>query len=380
MAEIKGNKDILNKQWITPDMYEVTDTNFHTLLLKEKINQHQMAVSTGFADAAVHNFVNCKTSNHFPSISFLIALQQNYGISIEKFITKELAPAQITPDADRSSLEVKELAAYKNYCGAYYCHYFDTSKYKGRDYNSDEESLLYGIIFIYRDMTAKNTMKHSCIAIMGFNSQDKVRDAMKDLSSKFSEDKIRDFGNYIDGKNLYSNNAYYGEFELNNNNAFLSLSHKDKDRALIILHRVPSNHPHYQGGIGTINSVSRGREPMPTVQFIGLSRNFLNLPAEEIHHNLQLNYPSFKARESAKLLLQKFKDLYLTPGNPYNSYSDFDKELVITGNIDFVLKELLKKNLFRYGKISNRDDDDWYHFIKEVINNPEDTDDGSVED
>ena len=363
---INNKEDNISKEFITPNMYKVADTNCHTLLAKENISQHQLALATGFADAAVSNYINCNATHHFPSINFLVALQKNYGISIDEFISKELPPSQITPDIGHSAFESNERMAYKTYCGAYYCHYFDTSKYKGRDYNSDEESLLYGIIFIYRDLTAKDTLSHSCIAILGFKTAESVRTAMNDLSGKFDETNISEFGKYIDANESYCYNTYYGDFELSSTSAFLSLSHKDKDRALIILHRVPSNSHVYSGGIGTINSVSRGREPMPTVQFIGLSREFLNFPAEEIHHILQLKYPSFKARESAKTLLRKFKNLYLVSDSPYKDYSDFDKELVITGNIDAVLKDLLKKNLFRYGKISNRDDDEWYHFIKDA--------------
>lgn len=352
-----------SRDYITPEMYQITDKNCKTLLKEKNLTQQKLAADTGFSVGTVSNYVNCNTSSQFPSLSFLIALQQKYGISIDEFVTKELAPTQLLP-ARPTQFEEKELEAYKTYCGFYYCYYFDTSMYKGKDYNSDEASLLYGILLIFKDPVPEKIMSHSCLAVLGFKTPDKVQAAMEELSSRFEENNVSDLYKYIEGNSVYSYNAYYGDFELNSINAFLTLQHKDKDRALIILHRVPSKSSIYTGGIGTINSVSRGREPMPVVQFIGLSRQFISLPAEEIHHNLQLGYPSLQAREASSKLIQKFKDLYLSTDTPMSSYSDFDKELVMNGNIDFTLKELLKKNLFRYGKISGQDDDEWYHFLK----------------
>ncbi len=355
-----------SKEYITPEMYKITDKNCKTLLKEKKLTQQRLALDTGFSVGTVSNYVNCETSNQFPSVNFLVALQQNYGISIDEFITKELAPTQLQPPSP-TQFEEKELNAYRTYCGFYYCYYFDTSMYKGKDYNSDEASLLYGIIHIFKDPVPEKIMSHSCLAVLGFKTPEAVQAAMNELSSRFDGHNISDLYKFIESDSTYSYNAYYGDFELNSINAFLTLRHKDKDRALIILHRVPSKSSVYKGGIGTINSVSRGREPMPVVQFIGLSRQFIGLPAEEIHHNLQLGFPTLQAREASNKLVQKFKDLYLSTETPASSYSDFDKELVMNGNIDFVLKELLKKNLFRCGKISGQDDDEWYHFIKDSL-------------
>ena len=36
------------------------------------------------------------------------------------------------------------------------------------------------------------------------------------------------------------------------------------------------------------------------------------------------------------------------------------------------IKESLKNNMYRYGKVSDRDDDDWYHLIKANTNEEND--------
>ena len=126
-----------SRDYITPEMYQITDKNCKTLLKEKNLTQQKLAADTGFSVGTVSNYVNCNTSSQFPSLSFLIALQQKYGISIDEFVTKELAPTQLLP-ARPTQFEEKELEAYKTYCGFYYCYYFDTSMYKGKDYNSDE--------------------------------------------------------------------------------------------------------------------------------------------------------------------------------------------------------------------------------------------------
>ncbi len=362
--EKKENGEI--KEYITPEMYKITQKNCIALLQEKGLTQLKLSEETGFAVGTVSNYLNCEKTNKFPSINFLVALQQNYGISIDEFITKELTPTQLQPHRP-TQLEEKELETYKTYYGFYYCYYFDTSMYKGKDYKSDEDSLLYGIIIIFKDPVSDKIMSHSSLAILGFKTPEAVKKAKEELASRFDGNNVSELYKFIEADPTYSYNAYYGDFELNSANAFLTLKHRDKDQALIILHRVPSKSSIYSGGIGTINSVSRGREPMPVVQFLGLSRDFIDLPPEEIHHNLQLGYPSIQSKEAASQLIRKFKDLYLSTDTPLSSYSDFDKELVMAGNIDFTLRDILKKNLFRYGKISNLDDDEWYHFIKDSL-------------
>ena len=108
---------------------------------------------------------------------------------------------------------------------------------------------------------------------------------------------------------------------------------------------------------------------MPTIQFIGISRDWLTLSAEEIHQVLLLHYPTFRAEGEAQEMIDLFNRLYMSPENSNGreliELSDLQKAITIKANLERYIKNSLKKNMFRYGKISNRDDDEWYHLLKD---------------
>jgi len=105
---------------------------------------------------------------------------------------------------------------------------------------------------------------------------------------------------------------------------------------------------------------------MPTAQYIALSRYPITLSAEEIHHNLLLSHPTYKADALAKSLIALFKKTYM-PSDPNDEiHSEFEKEIIIKVNLEYYVKESLTRNMFRYAKISNRDDESWYKLLKEV--------------
>ena len=142
------------------------------------------------------------------------------------------------------------------------------------------------------------------------------------------------------------------------------MKHKNTDRMLLILHRVDNNKPNYIGGIGTVNSVSKGRERAPVIQFIGVSRFPLSISVEEIHHCLLLNYPNFKAENETEEMIRNFKALYVDAEGSGQNFSEYQKSIVVRSTLERYIKKSLERNMFRYGKISERDDDEWYHGIK----------------
>ena len=59
-----------------------------------------------------------------------------------------------------------------------------------------------------------------------------------------------------------------------------------------------------------------------------------------------------------------FKRLYLADNELSNSLSETQKENLIENNLKFHFNEIIEANMFRFGKISNRDDDEFYQLIK----------------
>lgn len=367
---------------------EQVSVNIKRLLEQNGINQKQLAEKTHVAEALISSYKNGKT---LPPLSFLLSLKSIYGISIDDFLSKDITPAAYDAIPPTSEIEKEELEDYSRYEGTYYLYYFNTGNYKGNDHNPPSASLMFGILHIYATPSPVNSLGHSVVCIMGIPSRTEA------IGTRYRiETEIRNhggsFAKYVESnyskRNLkaekeeeirskketgpaeeeimYPGIPYYGVFEMNHNHAFITIKQSNKDQALIILHRppVPSDASKYSSGIGTINSISKGREPMPAIQFIGLSRENTRLSDEELHHMLLLSHISVKDSHDTDELIQFIKKQYAEPDE---DVSDFQRDITVKGALSAYVKRVVDRNLFRVGKISNRDDDAWYHMLKDTF-------------
>ena len=336
------------------ELYDTVAGNLRKLIERNDLTQRELADQVGVAAATMSDY--CK-GRRLPTVEFLVELKKRYDISIDEFLTRNI------PAGDSSFCETDDhaLTTYRKYCGIYFVYYFDTSKLKGRDSLIPRDSLLYGILCIYETRPLIGRSRFSCAAIMGIHDRDNAATVKAKLEGM---DKLSQVPEYIGRE--YDNTAYYGDFEMSQEHAFISMTHANTDKALLIFHRVDNNKKNYTGGIGTINSISKGRERMPVIQFMGISRHALSLSAEEIHHRLLLNYPTFKAETETEEMIRTFKTLYVTEGEPNHGFSDYQKSVVVQSTLERYIRRSLERNMFRYGKISEQDDDDWYHSIKDM--------------
>lgn len=340
------------------DLCNIVADNLKKLIIRKNLTQKELADQVGVTPATMTDY--CK-ARRLPTIEFLVAIKQRFGISIDEFLTQSITVKNNQAIDTDSELSNNTLTTYQKYCGTYFVYYFDTSKLKGRDTLLAKESLLYGILYIYEAPSFIGTPRYSTIAVLGIHDRESAAFLKRRLDEDHVESKVKEFVS-----REYANTAYYGDFELSQEHAFVSMSHTNTDKALLIFHRVDNNKDNYTGGIGTINSISKGRERMPVIQFMGISRFPLTLTVEEIHHRLLLNYPTFKAKAETEEMIQTFKTLYVTEGEPKDFFSDYQKSVVVQSTLERYIKKSLERNMFRYGKISERDDDDWYHCIKDA--------------
>jgi transcriptional regulator with XRE-family HTH domain len=331
------------------------------LLKQTRLTQKEMARKLGVAPASMTDY--CK-GRRLPNMEFFVALKEQFGISIDEFVTKDLTPSDTLVPPKAQVFDQQLLETYKKYCCSQFLYYFDTSKTKGRDIQAPRDSVLYGILYIYENPDSTEVPEFKCAAILGIDDRDEV----SRLKSKL--DKMKDPGKILEYiSSNYESAAYYGDFTLSQLYGFVSISHANTDKALLIFHRVDNNKPEIIGGIGTINSVSKGREHVPVVQFIGMSKYPLSMSVEEIHYNLLLDYPSFEAdQEMVDEMITNFKALYADPdGAICKGFSDYEKAIMVKSTLDKYVRTALTRNMFRYGKITGTtDDDQWYHAIKKT--------------
>lgn len=354
-ASDKSTKSNQSDEAITiSDISNVFTANLETFLKTHDLNGKRLAEEIGYAEATISGIRRGEKS---PSLNFLLQLKSVYGISIDDFLTKRITPADYDTPPATSKLEEEELRDYAKFVGTYFLYYFDTSIYKGYNFDSPTEALRFGIMHVYANDSSIDKLSHSVVCVTGLET----RQAALELRSRI-ESAAKNGTDIVSSiQKDYSNLAYYGDFDMTSRHVFITMRQSNKDQALIILHRTGEKQTHYNSGIGTINSVSRGRESMPTIQFIGFSRENTRLSDEELHEILLLDHISIIETGELTSLIKKIQKLYLTNED---NLTDFQRDISVKGEISAYVRKVVEWNLFRVAKISNRDDDSWYHKLK----------------
>lgn len=338
------------------ELCSIISTNLKTLIRENGLTQKKLADQVGVAPATMNDYCSGK---RVPQATFLVELRKQFGIDINDFLTSTIRMPVSARPIKEDSLSESLRKVYGKYCGAYYTYYMDTSKFKGRDVLTPAMSLLYGLVYIYEEPSSVGGLRYSSVAVLGISKRQDADKLMEVLQSSESPANVL---REID--NTYANRAYYGTFELSQEHAFLSLRHAGTDRALVILHRVDNNKDHYSGGIATINSISKGRERMPVLQFFGMSRERLTMSPEEIQHELLLKIPSIIVDDETDEILRIFRTLYIENDDVRSSFTQDQRRVLIRSTLERAVRKNIERNCFRYAKISEEDDDGWYHAIK----------------
>ena len=342
----------------TGELCGIVAENLKKLIARNGLTQKELAEKTGVTAASMTDY--CR-GRRLPTAEFFVALKRNYGISIDEFLTRGISVSRSRPSDEEEETSRKGTTTYRKYCGVYNVYYFDTARLKGRDTLSSRDSLLYGVLCVYETPSSLGLPHYGCEAVLGFHDRDRAAALKEKLEGMRQPSEIVE---HIGRE--YAATAYHGDFEMSREHAFISMTHAETDKVLMIFYRVDSNKKNYTGGIGTINSVTKGRERMPVIQFIGISRHPLLLSAEEIHHRLLLDVPAFRLEDETEEIINTFKKLYLDDEGPGYRFSEHQKAVVVQSTLERMIRKCLERNLFRYAKISEEDDDDWYHGIKDA--------------
>lgn len=311
-------------------------------------SQKQIAEDTGMSPASITNYISGVSE---PSMYFLTQLKNAYNIDLDTFLFQDLSDIQIKTDLQES---------VKRFGGNYLIYYYDSSFYKGANNVYTKNALNYGIVSVFYDPDAVYENSLNCYALFLLERKE-AEDIVKVLNQLKNPKQIKTY--YA---NL--NDKYEGSLSVNNSHIFIrlkNLSHEDE--VFLILNNPPSRKT-YIGGIATVNSISRGREHMPCIQYAIFTRYTLTITDGEIYNLLTLNTPDIGIDLETEQLIKLFKSLYIDPQNNLN-LTDYQKKRIIEESLKNTLNELLENNVFRYAKISDMEDDKYYRIIKEEMLN-----------
>ena len=333
-------------------------TNLKNLMDNHALSQRKLAELTGISVASINNYLN-KVSD--PSVYFLLRLKDVFNISLDSLLSEKFSVIVKPENANILNSEDKYIASatsYRNYVGNYIVYYYDSSAYKGKAISVTKDSLRYGVISIYENKEQSEQFKVIATFI-------KVREDAENLKRTLDKIQSIDENAILAAQSKYGS-PYFGNIELSFSQAFILVeSSVYNDKTLIVINNPPTTKK-YVGGIGTVNSVSRGREQMPCIQFIILSRYILNIPDGEIYNFLSLGEVDIDIRNETEQLVKLFKNLYInTAQNSDNDVlEDYQKFKIIQNSVELMVENYIEANIFRYAKISNFDDDNYYRLIK----------------
>lgn len=322
--------------------------NLENLLEKNNLSQRALAESLNISNTAISRYI--KDENE-PSASLLLSLKEKFNINIDDFLTRKI---------DYFDVQTKTATILFNsnynqkFIGNYLIYYYNNGFYKGKVDALAYNTLKYGVLSVY-----SNSKNKVVVSMLLFKSRTDAENYKLKLDKMTNSEIEEEFKN---------DEAYQGEIDFNFTQIYINISNeKQNDKGLIILNNPPTD-KNYIGGLGTINSVSHAREPMPCVQFIIISKFILNKTEAELYELLSLDSSEINVKNETEQLINLFKNLYTnTEGNKDMFLEEYQKVKIIENCLENLFKDLIDANVFRYAKVSNSEDDDFYRLIKDEL-------------
>ncbi len=326
------------------DNLAIFNSNLKYILKKNDMSQRELSIKTGTSCATINNLINKKSE---PSLSFLLKLKEQFGINIDSFVNTDISKAiETRPEMYKSSIS--------KFLGSYIMYFYNSGEYKGKLSSYSKNTLKYAVLSLIQHESSEQVTAIASF-IRNRDDAEEIKDKLDRATSADEKERIH--------KSL--DQLYYGNLEVSDTQAFLYLkSDVLNDQSLMIFNNPPSTKP-YLGGLGTANSVSRGREHMPCVQFVLLSRKILKISDGEIYNLLALGVSDINVEIEAEQLINLFKNLYINNANLKDDLSAIQKRKIVENSLNNLVADLIDANMFRFAKVSNMEDDDYYRIIKD---------------
>ena len=337
----------------------ISAENLKYIMRKREIGHEDFAEELGISVELLSYFMEGK---EIPPVQILLNIKKLYGISIDDFLTFELE-FHNTMKTYNVSEQLAIVQKIRRFCGVYYIHYFDTTVYKYTNISEKMRPRINsGLIQIYEEKTPLGNSKFRALALTGCTRSECAK-FFADIESNENIHTLFD----LDVSKIRCHHFYTGEIDGTSHNIFISLASEFRDKCLMIFQN-PDSTKQYLGGIGTVNSVSRGHESMPCAQFVLMTRNTLTCDENEIAEMLYLSYRKLTFSDEENLLVTRLKKL-MTSTNSMNgvNLTDDETDILISHNIEKIVNNLIRHQYFKCATISIQDDYNWYKSMEKYF-------------
>lgn len=366
------------------DIYATMSTcfqkNLNTFMKENGLSTQDLAEKIDCSDKTILSY----TDSRSPKVAdpkYLGRLKDLYDISLDDFLFREMSALELVRETRRDRITT-------SYSGLYMLYYLSTEPFKGSDEKEAPEALRYGIIYIYDNDFHKSDTNLKCEAGFGINDkqhaeqlynecQKIIQEAKKKEEMRESKEEEEDEEQKKTEKEIADlfekhtkRNHYYGQLRIDKDHYYLNLMHL-MENVLMIGYSINTNEHEYIGGLVTVNSISRGREKAPVMQLAGLSRYFLDCNEEELESALHMRYRIELEEEVADRIL----DFITSLEDEFNKSKEHllnaeQKKALITAEIEYEVRKIIEKKVYRHYKMTPRDDDLFYHYLKTRRNGP----------
>ncbi|MBE5734854.1 MAG: helix-turn-helix domain-containing protein [Clostridiales bacterium] len=321
---------------------DIFHNNLRHLLSTHGYTQKQLSTLTNTSCASINNYIN---KNAEPSLSFALKLKDIFGVSVDDLLEIDLSK--------KTQEKPKKETNLTRFIGSYLMYFYNSGEYKGKVSNFSKNTLKYAVISVVQEDNGSISTLASFI-----KNRDDAEEIKTRLDNATNTKQKRSIHNEIEG-------AYKGTIDVSDKQIFIYLKSESlNDQSLIILNNPPSN-KEYLGGLGTANSVSRGREHMPCIQFALLSKKILKVSDGEIYNLLSLGVSDVNVETEAEQLINLFKNLYINNETLKDDLTSIQKKKIVENSLNSILSDLIDANMFRFAKVSNMEDDDYYRILKD---------------
>ena len=272
-----------------------------------------------------------------PPIKFLTAIKENYGISIDDLLFSDIS----------ENFDVSDDFDLGRFYGNYICYYYSNAVNDSS--SADLKSLNYGVMSI---VNKNNKPKVYCT----FSKDKQASVELLETLSKCTTDEIIE-------QHSKATDKYIGDFKFTTENIFITLCCEDRNDYSYLIFKNPPKNKTYIGGVATANTVSRGTEHNPCIQYFIISRYKINRPDGDLYNFLNLDKSDVSLKQFAGELTKIVTTLY-NNSNELSYLPLEQKKLIIESMLKYNYDNLIEKNEFRFGKISNSTDDKFYRIIK----------------
>lgn len=339
----------------------IVSRNFHYIMETRELKQEEFADELCISTQELSEFLK---GEKIPSLELLVEMKNLYGISIDEFLTFEME-YHIQPKQYNDTNDAAEIRALRRFCGVYYMHYFDTTVYKYTNISDKlKPRVSCGILQIYEEKTPLGNSYFKVLAITGCTRKE-CTEMFAEISANPNVETLLD----LDISNIKCHHFYTGDLAVTPHNVFINLSSEFRDKCLMIFQN-PDSIKAYQGGIGTVNSVSRGHESMPCAQFIMLTRRTLTCDENELAEFLHLGYKKMTFSDDENVLVSRLKKIMACSGKNMMegvSLSDDEADVIICHNMEKLVNNLIRHQYFKCATISLQDDYNWYKSMEKYF-------------